>query len=144
MDACAHKGIIPRAPGPRGVMVSDIKRVFSQLWQGSQQVVVLLETLKKKDVSPEEVLELFFDGGSEDQVLWCFVILVWLNHEDTSVLLRDLPDHAFDNVDDAYNSLNYETPKPYFSTATSKNHSFLCFKNKSLVFSFKQFLYLST
>ena len=103
MDACAHKGIIPRAPGPRGVMVSDIKRVFSQLWQGSQQVVVLLETLKKKDISPEEVLELFFDGGSEDQVLWCFVILVWLNHEDTSVLLRDLPDHAFDNVDDAYN-----------------------------------------
>ena len=43
-----------------------------------------------------------------------------------------------------YLTLNYETPKPYFSTATSKNHSFLCFKNKSLVFSFKQFLYLST
>lgn len=101
-NMATKKGIIPRVPGPKGTIVSDVKRVFSQLWQNSQKVVASLEMLKKKGISPEEVIELFFDEGSDDQVLWCFVILVSLNHEDTLVLLRDLPDHAFDNVDDAH------------------------------------------
>ena len=103
MDACINKGIIERTPGPSGVMVRDTKRVFSELWKKSPKVINCLNVLKKKEIEPEEALETFFKSGTEDQVLWCFLVLVSLNHDETLAVVHDLVDHMFDGgVDEAY------------------------------------------
>lgn len=104
MDTIAKKGIIPRVPAGRAdVVLKDSTRVFSLLWQGSKEVIIALKELKKGTKSPEEILSLFFDGGSEDSILWCFVILLSQKHEDTVIVFKDLQDHGFEGVDDAYN-----------------------------------------
>lgn len=97
MDTLAKKGIISRKPGR-----SDAKWVFSELWQNSLSVTELLETLKRGDTTPEDVTELLFGGGSEDCILWCFLILVSKNHKETLTVIEDLSNHAFDGVDDAH------------------------------------------
>lgn len=103
MDASDKKGIIARTPGPLGIMVGDTKRVFSELWQKSPKVINCLDILKKREIEPEEALEVFFGPGTEDQVLWCFLVLVSLNHEETLAIVHDLIDHMFDHgVDEAY------------------------------------------
>lgn len=103
MDAHINKGIIERTPGPLGIMVRDTKRVFSELWKKSPKVINCLDVLKKKEIAPEDALEMFFESGTEDQVLWCFLVLVSLNHKETLGIIDDLVDHMFGRgVDEAY------------------------------------------
>lgn len=102
MNASDEKGIILRSPGPSGVMVRDTKRVFSELWKKSPKVIHYLEALKEKEIEPEEALEVFFESGTEDQTLWCFLVLVSLGHEETLTIIHDILDHSFGNVDEAY------------------------------------------
>ncbi|MBI5817300.1 MAG: hypothetical protein HZB09_02645 [Candidatus Yonathbacteria bacterium] len=107
MNVHKKEGIIPRVPGPIGIMVGDVKRVFSHLWQGSHEVIAAIEGVKKGILSPEEALELFFGGGSNDPILRCFLVLVKLNNEATLELLDDLrvvPKHdcVYEDVSEAY------------------------------------------
>ncbi len=107
MDAHKKEGIIPREPGPLGVIIGDVKRVFSHLWQGSQEVIDAIEGVKKGNLSPEEALELFFGSGSKDPILRCFLVLISLNNKATLELLDDLQvvpkrECVYGDVDEAY------------------------------------------
>lgn len=91
MDTRKKEGIISRVPGPSGIMVGDVKRVFSYLWRGSQDVIDVIEMVKVGTLSPEEACEFFFgDDDSRDPVLCCFLVLIKLNNEATLELLNDL------------------------------------------------------
>lgn len=99
--------IIPRVPGPGGIMVSDTKRVFSHLWQCSKDVIEVIEKVKQGKLTPENAFALFFEGGSKDPVFRCFLILVSINNEATLELFSDLcvmpkKDCVYDSIDDAY------------------------------------------
>lgn len=106
MDACAHRGIIPRVPGLGGTTVSDIKLFFSKLWQNSKEVALVVESIKGGRVSPEESLELLFEGSSKDSLLFCFLVLVSLKNEAAIELCDDLQilpksSCVYNGVDDA-------------------------------------------
>lgn len=107
MDTHKNGGIIPREPGPFGVMIGDVKRVFSHLWQGSHEVIDVIEKVKKGDISPEEARELFFVDNSKDPILRCFLVLISLKNKATLELLDDLRvvpkrDCVYEDVNEAY------------------------------------------
>lgn len=106
MDAYFDRSIIERVPGPGGAAVPDIKLFLSKLWQNSREVVGIIESIKSGKVTPEESLELLFEGSSKDPLLFCFLVLVSLNNEAALELCDDLqvlPKHAriYSGVDEA-------------------------------------------
>lgn len=90
MDAYINKGIIQRIFGLGGAVIPDIKLFFSKLWQNSKEVATIVESIRDGKISPEESLELLFEGSSKDPLLFCFLVLVSLNNEAALELYEDL------------------------------------------------------